>query len=263
MTTRPFPAETLSMLLAAAALLSPLARAADAAPESASDLAGRIRAKEQGTSYIRVKMETAGTPESVLQIQIKSRVSPEGTDLVYQILFPKERKGESVLLRRSGSRISGTKYTVAGGASTIGLESLNDSLFGTALSYADVIDNGFSWPEQSLVGTEVINRVDCQILESKPAGAQRSAYASVRTWVDPGRLVPLRIEKRAKDGSVIRRIEITRVLKEGDESIPIDLTVTPSSGAVTRVSGASIKRGVTYDDAVFTPEGLSTLTPPR
>src|SRR5688572_21172369 len=92
-------------------LLSPFANAAEAgaSPLSASEIAGRIGAKNNGTSYIRVRME--GGEKGVLQLQIKSRSTNAATDLVYQVLFPKERKGEAVLLRKSGSRLSGTLFT--------------------------------------------------------------------------------------------------------------------------------------------------------
>jgi hypothetical protein len=93
-------------------LLSPFAIAADAdSPVSASEIAARINAKNNGTSYIRVRME--GGEKGVLQLQIKSRSTNAATDLVYQVLFPKERKGEAVLLHKSGARMSGTLFYAA------------------------------------------------------------------------------------------------------------------------------------------------------
>ena len=85
-------------------LALPFASAAD----TASELATKLRAKQSGSMFVRIRMEIGSGENQTLQIQIKSRVSDAAGDIVYQILFPKERKGESVLLHRSGNRDGGT-----------------------------------------------------------------------------------------------------------------------------------------------------------
>jgi Outer membrane lipoprotein-sorting protein len=70
---------------------------------------------------------------------------------------------------------------------------MNESLFGSDLSYEDVIENFYAWEHQAIAGTEVVDRVSCLILESKPSQSDHSTYASVRSWVDPRRFVPLRV----------------------------------------------------------------------
>ncbi|HEY5778961.1 MAG TPA: outer membrane lipoprotein-sorting protein [Terrimicrobiaceae bacterium] len=229
----------------------------------ASELAARLVAKQQGTSYIRVRMETPGGTAKVIQLQIKSRVSQRGADLVYQVLFPKERKGEAVLLHRSGNRINGTLLNPAGAFRTLGATDLDEPLFGSALSFEDVIDDFFAWSQQAIVGTGEIDRIACQILESKPGKGQRSSYSSVRTWVDPRRLVPLRIEKYSGKGQLLRQIAVTRITLDGGDSIPVNLSVRGPRGVVTEIDGSRIKRGITFTDAEFTPEGLKRMTVPH
>jgi len=68
--------------------------------------------------------------------------------------------------------------------------------------------------KQALVGSEVINRVDCQILESKPDSASDSIYGKVRSWIDPARSVPLRIEKYSASGELVRRIDTDKVARD-------------------------------------------------
>ena len=80
------------------------------AEQSASDLAAALRAKEEGSTFVRVRMQIGSGENQILQIQIKSRVSNITGDIVYQVLFPKERKGEAVLLHRSGEKFSGTTF---------------------------------------------------------------------------------------------------------------------------------------------------------
>lgn len=222
------------------------------AQDSGTQLAAGLRGKEQGSSSVRARMQLGGGNQ-VLQLQIKSRVSDASSDIVYQILFPKERKGEAVLLHRSGEKFTGAAFTLPDSVKPIG--EMTQPLFGSALTYEDVIDSPFTWPQQAIVGTETLDNIQCQILESKP-GKHHSSYASVKTWADPRRLVPLRIEKYDSSGKVVRRINVTRVLLEGSDSLPADLRVEGSRGAPTVVMGAGIKRNVTFTDAEFTADGL-------
>lgn len=236
-------------------------------PPSASELAAQLSEKQQdGTSYVRLKMDISGPKKAVLQLQIKSRAGKNGTDLVYQVLWPKERKGESVLLRRSSNRsVSGTLFTPPDQTRPLESAHLRDAFFGSDLSYEDVIENFYAWDEQALVGTETVDRVPCQILESKPGKSGHSVYGSVRTWVDTRRLVPLRIEKYNSAGRLVRRIETTRVVTDDKgRPLPANLTVRgPGGESVTELDGSKIKHGVSYTEDEFTPEGLKKMSVPR
>ena len=97
----------------------------------------------------------------------------------------------------------------------------------------------------------------CPILESKPGKDERSIYGSVRSWIDVRRLVPLRVEKYASSGQLLRRIDTTRVVADAGHPIPADLTVSgarPDSS--TLLDGSRIRHNVTYTDRDFTIEGL-------
>jgi Outer membrane lipoprotein-sorting protein len=227
---------------------------------TASDLAAGLRAKQEGSTFVRVRMQVGS--EKILQLQIKSRVSSETSDIVYQILFPKERKGESVLLHRSGHKFSGTLFTPPDNLKPIGSAEMKHSLFGSDLSYEDIIDSPFAWSQQAIVGTEDVSGTPCQILESKPGKGHTSSYSSVKSWVDPLRLVPLRIEKYDTSGKVVRRINTTRISLDGGDSLPADLKVYGSRSSVTQIAGSRIKRGLSYADTEFTPEGLKELNAP-
>ena len=64
-----------------------------ASADTASELAAKLRAKQGGSMIVRIRMEIGSGQNQTLQVQIKSRVSDANGDIVYQILFPKERKG--------------------------------------------------------------------------------------------------------------------------------------------------------------------------
>jgi hypothetical protein len=75
-------------------------------------------------------------------------------------------------------------------------------------------------------------------------------------------MVPLQIEKYDSSGKVVRRINITRMLLNGGDSLPADLEVTGPRGSVTHITGSGIKRGLNYPETEFTPEGLKQLNAP-
>jgi len=233
-----------------------------ASADTASELAAKLRTKQSGSMFVRIRMGIGSGEKQTLQIQIKSRVSDADGDIVYQILFPKERKGESVLLHRTGHKLSGTVFTPPNNLKSIGSAEMKQSLFGSDLSYEDIIDSPFVWSQQAIVGTEDMDGTPCQILESKPGKGHTSSYSSVKSWVESRRLVPLRIEKYDSSGKVVRRINTTRVLLEGGDSLPVDLKVYGPGGSVTHITGSRLKRGVIYADSEFTPEGLKQLNVP-
>jgi hypothetical protein len=240
-------------------------RAAESpSPTTANDLASRLSAlRQDGASYVRLRMEIKGATKETLQLQIKERRTKNSSEVVYQVLYPKERKGESVLLRKIGNRpASGSVFVPPNTLRPI--DDLKEPLLGSDLSYEDVVDNFFAWDQQAIVGTEEVDGVNCPILESKPGEGQRSIYGSVRSWIDVRRLVPLRVEKYARSGQLLRRIDTTRVVADAGHQIPAHLAVggaRPDSS--TLLDGSRIRHNVTYTDRDFTIEGLKEIATPR
>ncbi|MFN0128740.1 MAG: outer membrane lipoprotein-sorting protein [Verrucomicrobiales bacterium] len=250
------------LLVAAALLVTPPLIAQDTAP-TAADLAARLsQALQDGTSMVRLKIESraaAGAPKSVVQIQVKSRRTPTATEIVYTVLWPKERKGEAFLLRKSGDRpATGHLFTPPDQLRQLTTAQLQDGIFGTDLSYEDIVDNFYAWKNQQIVGTETVDRVPCYILESKPGSGQRSGYSRVRSWIDPKRLVPLRIEKFLPSGALARRIETTRVAKDDlDRPVPASFSVRRGGQpSVTELEGSNSRHDIPLSDADFTTEAL-------
>lgn len=244
---------------------------ADTAPAaiSAKDLAAELSALQDGASYVRLRLEVRqpiDTTKIALQLQIKERHTKTATDLVYQILWPKERKGEAVLLQKTnGNAPTGALYLPPDKPRPLNTSQMNEALFGSDLSYQDVIENFFGWENQTIVGTETLNRVSCLILESRPGKNEFSSYASIRSWIDPRKLVPLRVEKYRPSGQRLLRIDTTRVATDDKgRFIPADLIVTGSrADSATNLDGSRIRHDVTYTDRDFTPEGLTEgLAPP-
>jgi hypothetical protein len=260
--------------VAAAALsfasLSASSSAADPNPTtmSAKDLSGSLSALQEGTSYVRLRLEVKQPGDTVkvtLQLQIKKRRTKTVTDVVYQVLWPKERKGEAFLLHQAdGNPPAGSLFAPPDKLRPLKASQMGDALFGSDLSYEDVIENFFGWKNQAIIGNEVLNRVNCLILESKPDSREVSTYARVRSWIDPQRLVPLRVEKYLPSGQLARRIETTRVATDDKgRPIPADLAVRGlQADSVTDLDGSRIRHEVVYTDREFTPEGLAEVQAP-
>ncbi len=229
------------------------------AKELAAQLSTVVR---DGSAVVRVKLEGA-KPDPVLQLQIKSRRTAAGTDVLYQVLWPKERKGDGFVIRRSASgAVSGSSFTVPDVMKPIAAGDMEQAVFGSDLSYADLVENFFAWNLQSVSGQETVDRVPCVILESKPAAGDRSSYSLVRSWIDAKRMVPLRIEKFNRAGQMVRRITTTRVAKDDNRrNVAASFTVQRAGQpGVTTLEGSNIKQNITLQDSDFTAEALRVLT---
>lgn len=237
------------------------AAAQDAVP-SAKDLAARMSENIQdGASTVRLKMEFSQPDgaKTVLQLKVNSRRSGSSTDVVYQILWPKERKGEGFLLKKSGSRPpSGSVFTPPATLASISASDMKNGVFGSDLAYDDLVDNFYAWGEQKLVGTEVVDKVECQILESKGGSG---SYRKVLSWIDLKRMVPLRVDKYAESGKLVRSIYTTRVSKDDTgRTVPSSFKVVRAGDeSPTEIEGSNSKHDVTFQDSEFTPEALRSL----
>jgi hypothetical protein len=264
---RPNPSWRPVLLTTLAVLTALTGLAASAADLSPKELAAAMAAKQEGSAYVRLRLQvkpSGNAADETLQIQIKERRTKTATDLVYQVLWPQPRKGESVLLHQEeGQSASGSLFTPPDKAQTLTASQLRQPFFGSDLTYLDVIEDPLSWENQSITGAEVVNGVNCTVLESKPNKGE-SEYAKVRSWIDPNRLVLMRIEKYSPSGEVKVRIETSRVANDDKgRPIPANLIVQdPKNGSVTELDGSRIKHTVTFSDAEFTPEGLKQVSAP-
>jgi len=242
--------------------LATLASSATAQEADAKALAAQLAGFQQdGSSFARVKMDgkSADGAKFALQLQIKQRRTANSTEVVYQVLWPKERAGEAVLLKQAGGEMSGTVFTPPDKVRTLTAGQMKESLLGTSLSYADVLETFFTWNNQKIVGTEVVNKVSCQVLES------RSGSAAVRSWIDMKRVVPMRVEKYLSTGTAVLRIDTRNVANDDtNRNVPANLTIQNlQKGTATDLEGSKLRHGVTYENGDFTAEGLKNLNPPR
>lgn len=230
-----------------------------AEPLSAANLAAKLSAALQdNSSTTRLKMDIeSDTGKTTLQLKADARRTAAATDVRYLVLWAKERKGEAFVLRKSGKQATtGSLFIPPDSLKPI--SQMQDGVFGSDLAYEDLVENYFVWPNQKLVGEEAINRVACQILESKPGPGDRRSYGQVKTWIDPKRMVPLKIEKFGNNGQLVRTITITFLAKDDlGRLVPANFRVErPGSKTTTVIEGSNIKHDVSFSDAIFSPEAL-------
>lgn len=245
---------------------------ADAGEEtlSAGDLAAQLsEAVEDGDSATRLRLKiepSEGEGEAVMQIQVKARRSAGKTEIMYQVLWPKDRKGRAFLIQREGKGAAkGVVYTPPKTLVQLNGAKMKDPVFGSDLAYQDIVENFFNWEKQQLTGKETVDRAECVILESKPGPKDSTPYGKVRSWIDPSRLVALRVEKYDTSGKLVRTIETTRVFKDERKLyIPASMLVRRSDGGtVTEVEGSNIRRDVKFKDQDFTTKALNDYRLPR
>ena len=248
----------LLILCLAACHCVPLAMA-DEAP-TAAELAAKLNAAVlDNASTVRLKMDflpSAGAEKVVLQLKVNARRTKAATDVHYEVLWPKDRKEGSFVLRKAaGQSATGAVFHPPDSVKPLSSSQLQEGIFGSDLAYEDVADNYFAWERQEIVGGETVNRVPCQILESRPGKGDQSGYSRVRTWIDVRRMVPLKVEKYGANGQLVRRITITLVGKDDlNRAIPANFTVErPGRESRTILEGSNIKHGVTLGDADFSP----------
>jgi outer membrane lipoprotein-sorting protein len=236
-----------------------------ASAQDARALAAQLSANVQdGSSFVKLRMAVnSPSGKSSLNVWLKARRTAAASDIIYQVIFPKERKGEAFLLRKSGAAITGSVAAAAAAPVPLSAAKLKEGVFGSNISYEDIIDNFFAWDSQALVGTETIGRAECQILESKPGGA-RSSYGAVRSWIDVKKMVPLRVEKYSAGGQLVLRIDTKDTHKDDlGKWVTKELVISRAGqGSTTEIEGTEIKHGVNYTDADFTAEGMQKLAVP-
>lgn len=226
-------------------------------------IAGVKAAKPSGSIYARIRLEhsAASGASTTLQVQVKRRPTEgDGSESLYQVIFPKERKGESLLLKVQGGRFTGSTFEPGRGVQPLKAGSVDAPLFGTALSIEDLVGSFLKWPSHQITGQEKVGNAACTIVESRPSGGKSGPF--VRTWIDDTRFAPMRAEIHGANGKLEKTVLTEKVMR-GSKGYyaPVIFTVTDTTtGAVTRVEGVRSDDDVMYTDADFSEAALQQVS---
>jgi outer membrane lipoprotein-sorting protein len=142
---------------------------------------------------------------------------------------------------------------------TISGHLLRQSVMGSDLSYEDITDNSsmIECYNAEVLGTETILDRECWILELT-AKKDDISYYSRKIWVDTERLLPLKEERFAKSGKLLKKTEILEVFKQDGRWFPKHMTFKDmlSRGKGTEYFIESIDFDVNIPDYRFTKAAL-------
>ena len=242
-----------------------LARAAGVpAPAGNSEarqlIARVLEASKTSGVRIRSKLIVAASDserKDVKQLLIKGRNDGRTHTTLYQILWPSELKGQSLMIEKAGHSVSGFIFEPPNTVKKLSAGLMAQPFFGSDLSIEDLAEDFWDWPSQKIVGEEKIKDRACQIVESRPPTDAATSYSLVKTWIAPELALPLRVEKYGSNRQLVRRITADRIMKVNDRwtaaTIIVDL-----AGASTRtiLEGSKSERDLDLPAADFTMEAI-------
>jgi outer membrane lipoprotein-sorting protein len=151
---------------------------------------------------------------------IESRSWRKGVDSVLvEYLEPPREKGKKML--KLGGQLWNYIPEPTDRIIAISGHLLRQSVMGSDLSYEDITENHKLRDkyEAAVVGRDSLDGRDCYILQLD-AKVEEVAYRSRRVWVDAERWLPLREERFAKSGKLLKTTRIIEVMKLKDRWYP-------------------------------------------
>ncbi|MFQ6616485.1 MAG: outer membrane lipoprotein-sorting protein [Fidelibacterota bacterium] len=136
---------------------------------------------------------------------------------------------------------------------------LRQSMMGSDLSYEDLMEDPslLNAYHADVLGSETFDGRDCWILELT-AKVDDVAYHSRKIWVDKERMLPLRENRYAKSGKLLKTTEIKEVVKIGERWYPEKMIFKDalSTGKGTEFIIESLEFDVQIPDYLFSKASL-------
>jgi len=189
---------------------------------------------------------------------IKSQFWVRGQDESYvEYLSPARERGKKML--KLGDKLWTYAPEPADRIITISGHLLRQSVMGSDLSYEDMMENDklVELYDAEVTGIEEIDGVECWVITMASKGKD-VAYHSRKVWVDRARYLPLREERFAKSGRLLKTTEIREAMQVGQRwymkrAVFKDML---SSGEGTEYIIEEIEFDVEIPDHVFTRASL-------
>lgn len=84
------------------------------------------------------------------------------------------------------------------------VEKWSEGPLGSGFSYEDFLEQQYFWPTQTSEGKVKFGARDCVIVKSTPGPADRTRYASVKSWIDPTIDYAVYAEKTSKESGAVK-----------------------------------------------------------
>ena len=189
---------------------------------------------------------------------IQSKSYSKGNDKAFvEYLKPARERGKKML--KLGDKLWNYTPEPNDRIITISGHLLRQSVMGSDLSYEDMTENDNLRESYSaeLVGSEAYNDIDCYVLVL--TGKKKDlAYYSRKLWVDKTRYLPLKEERFAKSGRLLKKTEILETFQVQGRWYPKKMIFKDmlSRGKGTEYVIDSIEFDVDIPDFMFTKAAL-------
>ena len=226
----------------------------------AGELSGKSILEKVDANYIAENRKITGTMiikgrRSTRTMQAQSWV--QGMDKAFtEYLSPPREKGTKML--KLGDELWIYSPTTDRTIKIAG-HMLRRSMLGSDISYEDYMEDPklSNMYNAELIGEENISGRDCYILKLSAKG-ERLSYHSRKVWVDKERYLPLKEERFAKSGKLLKTFVIDEVFKVQDRWYPKKVVFKDAlaSGEGTEYIIDSIEFNVEIPDHVFSKASL-------
>lgn len=136
---------------------------------------------------------------------------------------------------------------------------LRQSVMGSDLSYEDLMEDSRLTDkyDAKVTGTELIDGRTCWIIDLT-AFVPETAYHRMKLWVDQERNIPLREEMYAKSGTLLKRSQLSNVVRINERWYPKNLVFKDmlKEGMGTELIIDEIKFNVNIADHIFSKANL-------
>jgi hypothetical protein len=207
-------------------------------------------------------MRTSGGPDvekgkDTRQLLIKTTRDGEKTKTLYQVLWPREFAGDSILIEDSGDHHPKGFLYQKKIATPLTNQMLEAPFFGSDLRIEDVIENFWYWPSRRLAGEDTIDKRACTIVELRPGPDSETQYSMVKVWVATDIALPMKVQFFARDGRLLKTVTTDRVVKEGKVWLAATMKIQPAgSKSQTVLEGTKSERDLQLPSADFTLDAI-------
>jgi len=188
---------------------------------------------------------------------ITSKSWTKGNDKTFvEYLSPAREKGKKML--KVGDKLWNYTPEPNDRIITISGHLLRQSVMGSDLSYEDMMENSRLEEiyDAELEGEDSVNNKKCYVV--KLTATREAAYHSRKIWVDAERWLPLKENRYARSGRLLKTFEILEVVRQDDRWYPKKMIFKDmlSRGKGTEYIVESIDFNVKIPDHLFTKASL-------
>lgn len=162
----------------------------------------RVETADFSTVGRLVRVDANGTRTSY-GLSIKAHGFPGVLRVLVEVTSPATARAHLLFeMRMHGQSSIEIAHPGDSAPASLPFDQWSDGPLGPGFSYEDFLEQQYFWPEQTLEPQAKFGARDCDVITSAPGAADKTHYASEKTWLDHTIGFPVYAEKTMKDGAV-------------------------------------------------------------